>query len=471
MPRLTGLQKKARLLCTLVAVCVVATSGGCGGGPDEIITYERRVLANGVTVIVQNVPNLNRLGVETFYKTGFMHDVGGNPGVAHLAEHLIAKSATEKYRAGQAWDTIVSRGGVTNAETLPHFTHFDYSIPLTDLGIVVSIEKDRMTTLRLEQEVAEGEMERCYAELRTVENQPTAPVVKFAAMAANQAWRFGKEQAELGSGLGAIAPQSLRNYIKARYGPERFIFVVTGTVEPASTIDYIDKHLGEVPSSGSPDLAPIEWSSIPEQTTIKWDSKINGVFVWFAPPADATDRIVLSLWANAFGERLARDHRVTQVASFAMCSSYTWPVGELPFFAYISLRPGIAPETGRQTLEDRVRQIVSEFEEAANPTPIQLLANDFGNFDTLTREQVVSQSLFLRNERKMSDIQALEQTLLAHSLNLGIREMMFGESMEQHLERIEALKPADLVTLISRELAPEKMRSTVLVGTEADAAQ
>jgi zinc protease len=468
MLRLTTLEKKMRPVFTLVAVCMIAVSGGCGGGDDEVLIYKRQVLANGVTVIVQNVPGLNRMGVETFYRTGFMHDAGGNPGVAHLVEHLISKGATEKYRPGQAWDTIVGRGGVTNAETMPHFTHFDYSIPVTDLGIVVSIEKERMTTLKLEQEVAKVEIESCYEELRVVESQPAAPVVKFATMAANQAWRFGKTEAKLASGLESIAPQSLGNYIDARYGPDRFMFIVTGSVEPSKTIDFIEKHLGEVPASGSPDLAPIDWDTLPPQTEVSWDSKINGVFVWFAPPADATDRVILSLWANAFGARLARDNFVTEIASFAMCSSYTWPVGDLPFFAYISLRPGISIETGRETLENRVRQIVSEFEEAANPTPVQQLANDLGALNTLTRDQVVRQSLYLKNERKMSDIQALEQTLLGHSLNLGIREMLLGESMETHLQRIKTIKPDDIITIISRDLAAEKMHSTVVRGTGTD---
>jgi hypothetical protein len=448
---------------TFAALCLLLL--GCGGSKENP-NFARLVLDNGITVIAQRLDGFTRATVQTFYRNGFVHDMQGAPQSAHYAEHLLARCPTDGFGPGQAWDTVMSRGGSTGAETMPTFTKFDYTMPLNSIGVVLDAEFERLRSLRFDQDVAEFEIGQCYKELTTVESKPSAPVVKFAAMAANQAWRYGLEDVELKGSLDSVGPEQIMSYIRERYTPENLIIVITGSLDPQETVGLLASRFAELPPVPTAEVPAIDWDALPDSGTIRWDSSANAIFLWLKPPADQTERIIVSMWATALAVGMAQDANVNTVARFVMASSYTWPVGELPFLVYATLKPDVDPEEARQTLVARARAILAREADIASPEAVQLFVNDLATLPEITPTEVSHQMTFLQETHNTPEQVALEQILLTHSLNLGLRELLFGGAPEEHVAAINDLDAGGFREILKRVLVPENLRSTLVLARE-----
>lgn len=457
-----------RMLPLIIGIVVVSFTGSCGRGQESGGKFERRVLDNGFVVLAQEVDGINRMGMELFYKNGFMQDGQGFPQQAHLAEHLFSKGRTQNFKVGQSWEVILTRGGKTNAETMPGFTHFDYGVPLLGFGLPVQIEIERMQSLGFDEKLIEGERQFCYEEFRHVENQPTAPVIKFAMMAANQIWRYGAKEVKIGSALDDVTSITMIEYIRSHYAPGSAIIAITGGGELEKTVGYVSEQFSRLAPREIEPRTAIDWDAQPNQSEAIWDSKTNGIFVWFAPPEDPSERTILSIWASDLVRRLAADQYVKEIARYVMGTSYTWPVGEMPFFVYMTTREGVNLDTALKTFGERVDQAIAEARMEAAPSSVQLVMQDLGNLGTLTTQQVAGQVAFLAGKHEISQQDALEEALLLHSLNLGIREMLFGADFDTQMAKVQNLTGQELADLISRVLAPANRRTTLLRAANTD---
>src|SRR5262245_12849357 len=129
------------MLLLMAATCVLAA--GCSGGPDAteptgtgpstkepdpvkskppadldvskldlLKGIERRVLDNGMTVLVKEDHRLPIATVVTSYRVGSVHEVEGATGLAHFLEHMMFKG-TGKLKKGEI-DAITFEAGRTN---------------------------------------------------------------------------------------------------------------------------------------------------------------------------------------------------------------------------------------------------------------------------------------------------------------------------------------------------------------------
>lgn len=436
---------KVKAACTAFCLVAMAVNFIACGQKGPKVAFERKVLDNGVTVIIQHVEGVQRASTKVLYRTGFVDDSEGTPQMARYAARMMSKSATKSFKSGAAWDLIMRRGGHTGVETMPDFTHLTYIVPFTDVGLVLQIEAEHLQSLSFDEEVATFERQRCYDDARSAVS--SAPIVEYAAMAANQCWRYGLQEVAFAGALDTLSAGSLMSYINEQYTPNGLIIAITSGLEPSNTANFIKTHLEKVPIQGRTPLPAIEWANVPQQTEVKWDIPVNGVFVWFAPPESESDRILLSLWGDTFARRLGSDAEVQAVAQLVTTSSFTWAVGDMPFFVYATLNDGVSTEQAVAVLTARIDQVLSDFALEANPAPIVNTARDFANLESMTTEVAVRQAAFLTREQRLSDEEALEFILIRHSLNLGLRELLFGDPASGLLQ--QAL---DLTSVGTREL-------------------
>jgi predicted Zn-dependent peptidase len=88
-----------RALSTVVAL----TLFGCGGGPehqtpkaapvDLLGSLERRVLPNGLAIIIKEDHRLPTLTAMLAYRVGSVNEPEGLTGVSHFFEHMVFKAA------------------------------------------------------------------------------------------------------------------------------------------------------------------------------------------------------------------------------------------------------------------------------------------------------------------------------------------------------------------------------------------
>ncbi len=119
-----------------------------------MITYQKRKLDNGLTVVVNRDGVSKLAAVNLLYSVGARNEEPSRTGFAHLFEHLMFRG-TERF---PDYDTVVQMAsGENNAFTNNDYTDFYITLPKDNIEVALALEADRMRGLALTDEVLETE--------------------------------------------------------------------------------------------------------------------------------------------------------------------------------------------------------------------------------------------------------------------------------------------------------------------------
>ena len=237
----------------------------------EVFNPETFKLQNGLQVVV--VPN-HRAPVATmiiYYKIGAMDEPAGKSGLAHYFEHLMFKG-TNNLAPGE-FSTIVARnGGSDNAFTSQDYTGYVTSVAAERLELILKLEADRMTGLRLTPDDIEPERKVVLEErLSRVDNNPGAQLSEQAAAAlyANHPYRIpiiGWQHE-----IEGLTRADLMDFYRTWYAPNNAVIVISGDAKAETVRPMVERHFGT-----------ISRRELPTRTT------------WREPPRSAETLITLS---------------------------------------------------------------------------------------------------------------------------------------------------------------------------------
>ncbi|MEM7567758.1 MAG: pitrilysin family protein, partial [Pseudomonadota bacterium] len=231
-----------------IGLTAAQAESGSGFGAN-VTTF---ALENGLDVVV--VPD-HRAPVVThmvWYRVGAADEPAGVSGIAHFLEHLMFKG-TEANPDGRFSKIVAEIGGQENAFTGQDFTAYFQRVAREHLPLVMSLEADRMSNLRLTDEVVAPERDVILEERRSrIDNNPGARLSEAmsAAMFTNHPYRvpiigWRHEMEEL-SREDAIA------FYDRFYTPNNAILVVAGDVEADDVRLLAEEHYGSIERRADP---------------------------------------------------------------------------------------------------------------------------------------------------------------------------------------------------------------------------
>lgn len=453
------------LLAVVVCVAVMLVQKGRALSQQKSGTLDRVVLDNGLTVLLCPVPGADRVAVESFYRVGFLHEPKGMTQAAHLVEHLVCQGATENYPVGESM-RLLSQKGMVNAETLADFTHYDYVLPADGLELALQIEAERLSSLKITEDLMRQEAPKCYQEAATVEQNPQAGMFKHAFMAFGQAWGHGLGKARVRGGLEDIPVADLEGFHRAFYHPGNLLLVVVGGFGRDEALELVNKHLGSLKPPQTPPPQPVPWAQVPKARTVEWDSQVRAVCLGFPPPEDETDRVVLSLWGNLLMQRLMADRQVQAAVSSVFCTNQLWGVGTLPFFVYATTKPNTDLQQLQSLLSESLQSIVAAKPGDAEVAQLRLMAGQLGQVSGLTWEAVRQQAQSLATQMGQDPQQATGMVMGNVAIQLGAQELSLGADSARKVEALKALTAEDLSRLLRRTLDPARQFVTLLAPVE-----
>ncbi len=107
----------------------VATIAPRVAAPNDLSTYRRFVLPNGMAVLLLSDPKLNVSSASVAVGVGSLADPPTRPGLAHYLEHMLFLG-TQKYPAVEGFGEYLQRnGGYNNAYTARDRTNYHLQIP------------------------------------------------------------------------------------------------------------------------------------------------------------------------------------------------------------------------------------------------------------------------------------------------------------------------------------------------------
>jgi hypothetical protein len=114
------------LVLLLIAIAALCPPASTAHGQDLTVAMpriERRVLDNGLEVLVAPLPGAQSATVDMWVSVGSINESAANNGIAHFFEHMVFKGTATRTR-DDIMPYIAALGGTGNAATSLDWTHY-----------------------------------------------------------------------------------------------------------------------------------------------------------------------------------------------------------------------------------------------------------------------------------------------------------------------------------------------------------
>lgn len=205
-----------------------------------MITYDKRQLDNGLTVIVNRDRASRMAAVNLLYKVGARNESAHRTGLAHLFEHLMFRGTHEV----PDFDTPVQMAcGDNNAFTNNDYTDFYITLPVGNIETALWLESDRMTGLDLSQEAIEVEKRVVIEEFRQrYLNQPYGDqnMLLRDMVYKSHPYRW----ATIGLSpehIEKASAEEIRDFYRRFYHPSNAILSISADIEPERVFELAEE--------------------------------------------------------------------------------------------------------------------------------------------------------------------------------------------------------------------------------------
>ena len=230
-----------------------------------MITYDKTILSNGLTVIANRDRASRMAAVNILYKVGARNENPSRTGLAHLFEHLMFRGTHQV----PDFDTPVQMAcGENNAFTNNDYTDFYITLPCDNIETALWLESDRMTGLNLSDEACQIEKRVVIEEFRQrYLNQPYGDLNMLLRSMVYKKHPY--RWATIGISPEHIEQASIEeihDFYQRFYHPSNAILSVSGDFESEKVFALAEKWFGGIADTQYP-IAPIPQE--PEQTEVR----------------------------------------------------------------------------------------------------------------------------------------------------------------------------------------------------------
>lgn len=230
-----------------------------------MITYDKTILSNGLTVIANRDRASRMAAVNILYKVGARNENPSRTGLAHLFEHLMFRGTHQV----PDFDTPVQMAcGENNAFTNNDYTDFYITLPCDNIETALWLESDRMTGLNLSEEACQIEKRVVIEEFRQrYLNQPYGDLNMLLRSMVYKKHPY--RWATIGISPEHIEQASIEeihDFYQRFYHPSNAILSVSGDFESEKVFALAEKWFGGIADTQYP-IVPIPQE--PEQTEVR----------------------------------------------------------------------------------------------------------------------------------------------------------------------------------------------------------
>lgn len=214
----------------------------------------RRVLDNGLTVIVRSQRGVPIGSFWVWYRVGGRNEVPGITGISHWVEHMLFKG-THELGAGEVFRQVSATGGSLNGFTWIDFTTYFETLPIDRIDLGMKIESDRMVNARFDEDEFSSERTVIISERQGNENQPTFFLREEVNAAAFLAHPYGQGVIGHLSDLEGMTRDELYRHYQTYYRPNNATAVLVGDIDEDEALEKIEQAFGNL--ERGPDIPPV----------------------------------------------------------------------------------------------------------------------------------------------------------------------------------------------------------------------
>ena len=326
----------------------------------------RRVLANGLEVILAPRDETPMVAVNLWYRVGSKDDPPHRRGLAHLVEHLMFTGS--QHYPSDFVGPLQRLGARVNASTAPDRTNYVVDLPPDHLDVALAMEADRMANLvpaltpeklAVQQGVIRNEAHQDYT---------NKPYGRVWSLLAETLFPPGHPYSWTPIGVieevEAVELNECVGFLRRHYTPANACLCVAGAFDPDRAWERIEHWFEAIdggarwdrPAPAPPRLEADRWIRLHDRV------EVDRLYeMWPSCAMDDPDDPTLELLAETLcGGRGSRLHRAlvieSELATEVSCSQW----GRLlagSFAVVVGLRPGRSAQAVREILERELRAV------------------------------------------------------------------------------------------------------------------
>jgi len=248
-----GVQRCFATLALLVAALVPLDAKAQRAELDKII--QRKVLPNGLEVIVVENHGVPLVTVEIDVKNGSFTQSPEYEGLAHMYEHMFFKANSAYAEPNQFWDALTNVGAQFNAQTREEIVNYFMTVPSDKLGDAVRLLAAAVRSplfrgdeLAQERQVVISEYDR----------DESNPFFGFTRQLDSKLYPGNFSRKDIIGDRNVVqttTPEKMRVIQQKYYIPNNSALIVAGDVAPAVVFAVAERELGSWPRGPDPFVA------------------------------------------------------------------------------------------------------------------------------------------------------------------------------------------------------------------------
>ncbi len=395
-------------------------------------------LKNKLPVLICEEPESKVVTLDVWVNTGSADEPVRINGASHFLEHMLFKG-TERRGVGEIDREIESVGGIWNAATSIEFTHFYLTVGTPFVNVGIDTLSDVITSATLNPIEVEKERQVILEEYYRQQDNPSEFLMCKA-----YGLSFEKSQNKrpvLGTPktINAITRERLCDYYVRRYAPENMVLVVAGGVKAKTILPELEEKFGALGRVFKPNSHPV----------IKTVRR-TGIRREFRKPVKESYIII------AFP---APDFSNPDEVSAADVLSYILGAGRSSrLYSRVKDKKRLVSSVGASFpthRRDSLFLIYATFDCAKKGAVIDALLEEAKNL----AEKRVSHAELEKAKRMITNQCAFShETTAGKAAEIGFYYTLTGDTKfeETYLEKIAAVKAADIKRLAAKYLNPTK---------------
>ncbi len=202
---------------------------------DEAIDLRNaaiETLDNGLTLILLEDRRFPVVSVQSLYRVGARDEVTGKTGLAHFVEHMAFRDSANFPETGLV-SRIYAAGGEWHGYTWIDQTTYFATAPKEELDLLLRIEADRMSRLRISEADIDAERGAVLAEMHMYENEPGSMLIDAVNFTSFLAHPYRNNTIGFESDIEQLEHRDVVEFYERHYHPANAVLVVVGDFDPA----------------------------------------------------------------------------------------------------------------------------------------------------------------------------------------------------------------------------------------------
>jgi zinc protease len=221
--------------------------------PAPRFAITRRVLDNGLRVLLVPDRSTPVVGISVVYDVGIRSEPQGRTGFAHLFEHLMFQGSANLEKMAHA-RYVQSSGGSFNGSTHFDYTEYHEALPSNALERGLFLEADRMAGPALTEETVQNQIAVVKEEIRV--NVLNRPYGGFPWLYLPGVMYETFPNAHNGYGdfidLEAATIADATSFFTSYYAPANAVLCVAGDFDANAAWTMVERHFGAIPARRTP---------------------------------------------------------------------------------------------------------------------------------------------------------------------------------------------------------------------------